>query len=58
MSCKATIALDKEVEEKVGIPHGYTELVEYYSTPMKNCMLAALNLPQLPHQEQDSALAI
>ena len=25
---------------------------------MKNCMVAALNLPQYPHQERDSALAI
>ena len=32
--------------------------VEYYSTPMKNCMIAALNLPQYPHQERDSVLLI
>lgn len=25
---------------------------------MKNCMIAALNLPQFPHQERNSALAI
>ena len=61
MACKAAMVLNKEVEEKSGIPHGYTDLaqwVEYYSTPMKNCMVAALNLPHCPHQERDSALAI
>jgi len=61
MACKAAGTLDKEIEDKTGIPHGYTDLaqwVEYYSTPMKNCMIAALNLPHFPHQERDSALLI
>jgi len=52
---------DKDIEAKTGIPHGYTDLVqwvEYYSTPMKNCMVAALNLPQFPHQERHSVLSL
>lgn len=61
IACKSTVTLDKHIEAKTGIPHGYIDFVqwvEYYSTPMKNCMVAALNLPQYPHQERDSALVI
>jgi hypothetical protein len=53
--------LNKDIEEKTGIPHGYMDFVqwvEYYSTPMKNCMIAALNLPHYSHRERDSALLI
>ena len=61
IASKSTVALDKEIEKKTGILHGHTNFaqwVEYYSTPMKNCMVAALNLPHFPHQERDSALLI
>ncbi|KDR74306.1 hypothetical protein GALMADRAFT_141367 [Galerina marginata CBS 339.88] len=61
VECKATVAQNKDIEAKTGIPHGYTDFlqwVEYYATPMKNCMVAALNLPDFPHQERHSALVI
>jgi hypothetical protein len=60
-ACKGAVTQDKDIEGKTGIPHGYTDFVqwmEYYSTPIKNCMVAALNLPKYPHQERDSALLI
>jgi hypothetical protein len=59
--CNDVITEDKEIEAETGIARGYTDLmqwVEFYSTPMKNCMVAALNLPHFPHQERDSVLAI
>ena len=61
MDCKTTVAQNKRIEAETGIPHGYIDFaqwVEYYSTPMKNCMVAALNLPHYPHQERDSAMVI
>lgn len=61
MACNAAITHDKEIQEKAGITHGYTDFlkwVEFYSTPMKNCMVAALNLPRFPHQQRHSVLNI
>ncbi|KAH6916108.1 hypothetical protein BKA70DRAFT_479272 [Coprinopsis sp. MPI-PUGE-AT-0042] len=59
--CKAAKAQNKHIEAKTGITNGYTDYIqwiEYYATPIKNCVVAAFNLPQFPHQERDSALGI
>ncbi|KAG6915637.1 hypothetical protein DXG01_010638 [Tephrocybe rancida] len=32
--------------------------IEFYSTSIKNCQVAALNLPEYPHQERESMLQI
>ena len=52
---------NKTIVEKTNIKNGYTDLmkwIEYYATPIKNCLVAALNLPHFPHQERHSALVI
>ncbi|KAG6819965.1 hypothetical protein H0H93_006941 [Arthromyces matolae] len=61
ITCKTVVEHNKQLLWQTGIPRAYTELthwMEFYATPIKNCLVAALNLPQYPHQERNSILSI
>ncbi|KAG6890504.1 hypothetical protein C0995_007703 [Termitomyces sp. Mi166 len=57
--CKENVQQNEELLAQTGIPNAYSDLVnwmEFYATPMKNSLIAALNLPEHPHHERVSIL--
>lgn len=65
IACAAATKERRDLEERLKpsgkFPHAYTDFIkwcDYYATPMKNCAVAALNLPRYPHDEKNGLLNI
>ena len=61
LHCKSAKTYNQTILEKTNIKNGYSDMVrwvDFYATPIKNALVAALNLPDHSHQERHSALVI
>ncbi|KAJ7150682.1 hypothetical protein C8R46DRAFT_1305323 [Mycena filopes] len=60
-ACKYLAAERRQIEEASGLPtpmQDFHEWVAYYNAPLQNCAVAIMELPQRPHLERLTVLAL